>query len=125
MSQLVGKLYGTAFQVLDRQTGALQEITEPQTSITSAFFTISADDAEDGKEDEETKKASKPVASASTLDNRNLVDDNTAQKMTLEEIETLKAQNAGGAEIINALIENSESFKQRTNFSKQKYLLKK
>ena len=50
-------------------------------------------------------------------DNRDIVDNNTNQKLTHEEITVLKQQKVDGKEIIEALISNSNSFKQRTKFS--------
>lgn len=45
--------------------------------------------------------------------------------MTGEKIEQLKEDGAGGQDIINKLIENSETYKMKTQFSKDKWLKKK
>jgi len=58
-------------------------------------------------------------------DNRLMVDNNTAQKITAAEIDQMKRENVDGQQIINALIQNSESFQARTAFSQAKYLKKK
>ena len=58
-------------------------------------------------------------------DNRNMVDTNTAQRMTADDIDFLKKEGVAGKTIIDALVNNSESFKDRTAFSKVKYLRKK
>ena len=47
LTQVVGKPFGTCFEVVDRLTGALEEITHPQSLLTRAFFTGGPDD-EDG-----------------------------------------------------------------------------
>ena len=78
----------------------------------------------DAPEDE--KAAATDVAMVEEVkDNRNVVDDNTAQKMKTADVEFLKEQNIGGKEIIDALIKNSNSFQDRTVFSQAKYLRKK
>lgn len=58
-------------------------------------------------------------------DNRTIVDNNTAQSLTGEDIEAMKSQGATGDEIINALISNSSTFEKKTLFSQEKYKLKK
>jgi tRNA (adenine-N(1)-)-methyltransferase non-catalytic subunit len=58
-------------------------------------------------------------------DNRDIVDNNCAQRLTHEEIEALKAQGVKGGELIKTIIENSESWNKRTKFSQEKYLRKK
>ena len=50
VGQVIGKPFETVFSVLDRQSGALSEIQEPQTDITHEFFT-GLDDFE-GAEDQ-------------------------------------------------------------------------
>jgi len=58
-------------------------------------------------------------------DNRHYTDTNSAQKLSNEEISGLKKQGATGKDIIQALVENSETWETKTDFSKQKYLKKK
>ncbi|KAG2484255.1 hypothetical protein HYH03_016900 [Edaphochlamys debaryana] len=59
-------------------------------------------------------------------DNSNLFDRNTAnQKLTQEEIQELKASGKGGSEIIEALISNSATFQNKTEFSQDKYKRRK
>ena len=45
--------------------------------------------------------------------------------MTHEEIEALKKQGLKGGDLINKLIENSDTFNKRTKYSQEKYLKKK
>ena len=68
--QVLGKPFGTVFRVVDRQSGDLEVVEDPQTYLTSAFFT----GIDDSESDEEAK------------DNRDIIDDNTNQKLTHEEI---------------------------------------
>eukprot|EP00741_Cyanophora_paradoxa_P007328 tig00001107_g7088.t1 len=58
------------------------------------------------------------------LDNSTLVDDNSAQKLTQEEINKMKGE-VDGAEIIKALVSNSATFQGKTEFSREKYIKKK
>lgn len=58
-------------------------------------------------------------------DNRNLVDDNNSQKLTREDIETFKADGTSGETIVRTLVENSATFKDKTEYAQRKYLLKK
>lgn len=87
----------------------------------SAFATVDAeeplDDAEEGKEGGAGEIADK--------DNRDIVDNNTAQKLTQVEIEALKKSGMTGGELIKHIVENSESWNKRTKFSQEKYLKKK
>ncbi|OWM74988.1 hypothetical protein CDL15_Pgr021339 [Punica granatum] len=58
-------------------------------------------------------------------DNRGIVDNNTAQSLTGEDIEALRREGATGEKIIEALIANSATFEKKTAFSQEKYRLKK
>ncbi|CAE8644903.1 unnamed protein product [Polarella glacialis] len=57
-------------------------------------------------------------------DNRNLAQDNTAQKMTPEEVKALKGK-LGGQEVVDALASSSTTFASKTKFAQEKYLKKK
>jgi len=57
-------------------------------------------------------------------DNRNLAQDNTAQKMTPEEVKALKGK-MGGQEVVDALASSSTTFASKTKFAQEKYLKKK
>lgn len=58
-------------------------------------------------------------------DNRSIFDDGKSQKLTKDDIEDLKAKGISGEEIIENLIENSSTFKEKSTFSQEKYLKKK
>ncbi|KAJ8538274.1 hypothetical protein K7X08_014814 [Anisodus acutangulus] len=58
-------------------------------------------------------------------DNRALVDNNTAQSLTSEDIDEMRKQGAKGDEIVEALIANSATFEKKTLFSQEKYRVKK
>uniref|UniRef100_H3B9Z7 tRNA (adenine(58)-N(1))-methyltransferase non-catalytic subunit TRM6 n=1 Tax=Latimeria chalumnae TaxID=7897 RepID=H3B9Z7_LATCH len=74
----------------------------------------------------------KPVSSESTneateagIDNRNIIDDGKSQKLTRDDIEALKEQGKKGQEIVQHLIENSTTFRDKTEFAQEKYIKKK
>lgn len=58
-------------------------------------------------------------------DNRNIVDDGKSQKLTRDDIEALKEQGLKGQEIIQQLIENSSTFRDKTEYAQDKYIKKK
>jgi tRNA (adenine58-N1)-methyltransferase non-catalytic subunit len=58
-------------------------------------------------------------------DNRNYVDSNSAQRLNSTDIAGLRESGVSGKEIIQKLVENSETWEAKTEFSKQKYLKKK
>ncbi|XP_069464373.1 tRNA (adenine(58)-N(1))-methyltransferase non-catalytic subunit TRM6 [Ambystoma mexicanum] len=58
-------------------------------------------------------------------DNRNIVDDGKSQKLTRDDIEALKEKGIKGEEIVQQLIENSATFRDKTGFAQEKYIKKK
>ncbi|XP_048550764.1 tRNA (adenine(58)-N(1))-methyltransferase non-catalytic subunit TRM6-like [Triticum urartu] len=69
--------------------------------------------------------AAEGQAQEETRDNRSLVDNNTAQTLSSEDIEAMKREGASGDAIVEALIANSSTFGNKTVFSQEKYKLKK
>ena len=65
------------------------------------------------------------MAAAGYSDNRNLVDNNTAQGITYSAVTEMREQGIHGSEIVAALIENSATFDAKTEFSKAKYIKRK
>ncbi|KAJ1520664.1 hypothetical protein ONE63_003768 [Megalurothrips usitatus] len=68
---------------------------------------------------------SNPGALSSGTDNRNIVDDGSSQKLSMEEIVNLRDEGLSSKEIVGTLIENSKTFHNKTEYSQQKYLKKK
>ncbi|XP_058091435.1 uncharacterized protein LOC131237593 isoform X6 [Magnolia sinica] len=60
-----------------------------------------------------------------TKDNRQLLDNNTAQSLSGEDIDAMRREGASGDQIVEALIANSSTFENKTLFSQEKYRLKK
>ncbi|KAG7460717.1 hypothetical protein MATL_G00201770 [Megalops atlanticus] len=98
LDNAVGELYGTTFEVASG--GTLQPL-KPKHNECSA----------------EVKEAG--------TDNRNIVDDGRSQKLTRDDIETLKGQGLKGQEIVQQLVENSTTFRDKTEFAQEKYIKKK
>ncbi|KAH9607054.1 hypothetical protein KSS87_013829 [Heliosperma pusillum] len=72
-----------------------------------------------------TVQEDEKAASEELRDNRALVDNNTAQSLTGEDIDELRKQGATGDQIVEALIANSATFENKTSFSQEKYRLRK
>ncbi|CAG01490.1 unnamed protein product, partial [Tetraodon nigroviridis] len=80
---------------------------------------------------------SSTAAKEAGTDNRNIVDDGKSQKLTRDDIEMLKEQGLKGQmvrqniydydlqEIIQQLIDNSSTFKDKTEYAQDKYIKKK
>ncbi|XP_033873540.2 tRNA (adenine(58)-N(1))-methyltransferase non-catalytic subunit TRM6 [Acipenser ruthenus] len=98
LDSVIGQLYGTSFEV-------------------AAGGTLQAPKPNPEKNPKETKEAG--------MDNRNIVDDGRSQKLTRDDIETLKEQGLKGQEIVQQLIENSSTFRDKTEFAQEKYIKKK
>lgn len=58
-------------------------------------------------------------------DNRNFVDDGQSQRLTADEIDTLRGSGKTSTEIVAEIVGNSQSFANKTEFSQEKYLRKK
>ena len=73
----------------------------------------------------EERSAGLSPDAAGSADNRDIVDTNTSQKFSHEEIEAMKAQGVAGSEIIKALVQHSETWGSKTQFSQHKWLARK
>lgn len=62
---------------------------------------------------------------ASGTNNSRLVDDNTAQQLKHEEIEQMKLDGRGGRAIVDAVVKNSATYADKTEYAKEKYVRKK
>ncbi|XP_077443277.1 tRNA (adenine(58)-N(1))-methyltransferase non-catalytic subunit TRM6 [Stigmatopora argus] len=99
LDNAIGHHYSTAFEILP---GGKLQPAKPK-EVQSA--------------DSDTKEAG--------TDNRNIVDDGKSQKLTRDDIETLKEQGLKGQEIIQQLIDNSSTFRDKTEYAQDKYIKKK
>ncbi|XP_039719700.1 tRNA (adenine(58)-N(1))-methyltransferase non-catalytic subunit TRM6 [Pteropus medius] len=73
------------------------------------------------------KKKEEPTSETKEAgtDNRNIVDDGKSQKLTQDDIKALKDKGIKGEEIVQQLIENSTTFRDKTEFAQDKYIKKK
>lgn len=101
LDNAVGQLYGTMFEIV--AGGSLKVKT-----VKRAGSSLSNDDSKEAGQD-----------------NRHIVDDGMSQKLTRDDIETLKEQGLKGQEIVQQLIDNSTTFKDKTEFAQEKYIKKK
>ncbi|XP_069702359.1 tRNA (adenine(58)-N(1))-methyltransferase non-catalytic subunit TRM6 isoform X1 [Periplaneta americana] len=62
---------------------------------------------------------------SSGSDNRNIFDDGRSQLLSTEEIVGLRSSGLSGQAIVGHLIENSKTFRDKTEYSQEKYLKKK
>merc|ERR1712004_22032 len=58
-------------------------------------------------------------------DNRNLIDTSENQKLVHEDIEQMKKDGVKGKDIIDQLVENSATFKVKTEYAQEKYIRRK
>ncbi|OIW12017.1 hypothetical protein TanjilG_16128 [Lupinus angustifolius] len=77
------------------------------------------------QDDDKTEELKEGQVNDEPRDNRALIDNNTAQSLTGDDIEAMRREGARGNEIIEALIANSATFETKTSFSQEKYRLKK
>lgn len=66
-----------------------------------------------------------PDTISSGTDNRNIVDDNSSQKMKKQDIIELREQGVSSKDILDTILTNSKSFGQKTEYAQEKYLKKK
>ena len=58
-------------------------------------------------------------------DNRDITDDDSSQALTIKDIEQLKDDAVDSNDIVEKLISNSKTFNSKTEFSQEKYMIKK
>ncbi|QCD98800.1 hypothetical protein DEO72_LG7g77 [Vigna unguiculata] len=126
LQPLIGRAFGTVFQVDTAPGGPC--LSPAQVHVTNA------EEIGDGQGNDEWRdkvnvnsadEVRDGAVNVESRDNRALVDNNTAQSLTGEDIEAMRRQGARGNEIIEALIANSATFEKKTAFSQEKYRLKK
>lgn len=72
-----------------------------------------------------TQSAAAGETNEVTQDNRDIVDNSETQKLDKKTIMGFRDEGMEGEKIVEKLIENSATFKGRTEFSQAKYLKKK
>lgn len=107
LQPLIGCGFGSLFQVDSNKDGTFLSPILPTTEVNDCQDEMGCKIRDESK------------------DNRTLVDNNTAQSLTGDEIDAMRREGATGNEIVEALIANSATFEKKTSFSQEKYRLKK
>ncbi|KAL6885483.1 hypothetical protein ACP4OV_010262 [Aristida adscensionis] len=107
LQPLVGRPFGTLFRV------AADGLVPCAAATDAPPRDNSTQDGANGQVQDETR------------DNRSLIDNNTAQNLSSDDIEAMKRDGVSGDEIVEALIANSSTYGKKTVFSQEKYKLKK
>lgn len=106
-TDMINKPFGTAFKVLNKKQ---LEVIDPI-------------QVEEHRQEYEKLKADE--MQEETRDNRDIVDTTETQKLDKKTIMGFREEGMAGEKIVEKLIENSATFKDRTEFSQAKYLKKK
>ncbi|WOL09656.1 hypothetical protein Cni_G18409 [Canna indica] len=110
LAPLLGCAFGSLFRVESGPDGPYLARSSPCASVTSGN---SMQESEKGDTMEDIR------------DNRLLIDNNTAQNLSSDDIEAMRREGATGDEIVEALIANSSTFEKKTVYSQEKYKRKK
>ncbi|CAB9509006.1 N(1)-methyltransferase non-catalytic subunit TRM6 [Seminavis robusta] len=135
--QLVGLKYGKVLELGQSGLVPLPDGEEvipsnpyiAENAVATVAATAATDDSKGGAdvavaEDNEMEDTTFPPIQQDN-DNRHLLMGDKSQAMDQDDLRQLREEGAHGSEIVEALIENSSSFKNKTEFSKAKYILRK
>lgn len=131
---LVGQPYGGTFKYVAAEGGHFIPATQEEVAKEKCIDDLLIKLRNDGDEPSTETETSEDQLTGETRDNRNLLDDQTAQPLTPKDIAALKTlllqnggdKNAEGASlVIKELVNNSKTFAGKTVFSQAKYLAKK
>jgi len=105
LNGILGHNFGTTFQMVsDHRNNKCFNLVVPQEVISLEDLFMNGEGGED---------------------NRDLRDDEGSQKLSKQEIVNMREEGVSGHEIVEKLIENSDTFQQKTKFSQAKFLKKK
>ncbi|EYE90736.1 tRNA 1-methyladenosine methyltransferase subunit GCD10 [Aspergillus ruber CBS 135680] len=124
-NQIIGRPFYLTFEIFDNPTeengNRLRIITAAELHAESLITEGSGEADGEGDEPDVSGDAETPMRT-----NREIVDDTSTQKMTLQEIEELKnGSSDAGRDIIAKLLESHSALDQKTAFSLAKYTLRK
>ncbi|XP_058809656.1 tRNA (adenine(58)-N(1))-methyltransferase non-catalytic subunit TRM6 [Phymastichus coffea] len=108
MTEIIGKPFWTTYKV----------ISSNEKRDKRSKMTLIVAEKKDSLEDLKDKIAS-------GYDNRSINDDGKSQKLSKDDILSLKDAGKSGREIVSSLIENNASFTEKTEYSQEKYIRKK
>jgi len=105
MNGIVGKPFGTTFKMVsDHQNNKCFQLEVADEVLNFEALFMNGESGED---------------------NRDLLDNESSQKLSKQEIVKMREDGVDGKEIVEKLIENSETFQNKTKFSQAKFLKKK
>ncbi|XP_073031530.1 uncharacterized protein [Primulina eburnea] len=107
LQPLIGCTFGSSFQV---------EVGDDGPFLSRIFPSSEGDNLQENIVSQITEEI---------RDNRAIIDNNTAQSLSGEDIEEMQRKGATGDDIVEALIANSATFEKKTAFSQEKYRIKK
>lgn len=113
LDALVGHPFGSVFEVQSGAKGG----SFVRVSPSGADLRDGLGEKDDGEE--------APGDEVKGKDNRSLIDNNTAQTLSAEDISKMRTEGVSGRAIMEALVANSATFHTKTAFSQEKYLRKK
>ncbi|CAG8286586.1 unnamed protein product [Penicillium salamii] len=120
-NQILGRPLYLTFEILDSR-----DETGHQLRVLSATELHAETLLADGEGDVEPEDLDAGENGAPMRTNREIIDMNSTQKLTLEEIEELKKESGGaGRDIVAKLLESHSALDQKTAFSLAKYTLRK
>ncbi|KAJ6155893.1 hypothetical protein N7470_006459 [Penicillium chermesinum] len=115
-NQVLGRPFHLTFELLDAPEPDGYRLRVVSATELHAETLIEEAEGEEGEADD----------ALPTRTNQNIVDDGSAQKLTVQEIEELKKEAGGaGKEIIARILESHSGIDQKTAFSLAKYTLRK
>ncbi|GBG87373.1 hypothetical protein CBR_g45432 [Chara braunii] len=128
LGPLVGAPFGSVFEIHSGPSGrpTLQRVRQEdlRRSDCGGGWQSTAEGA--GAEiGENGQQEGSCVRDVSMKDNRSLVDNNTAQGLSSQDIDRMKQEGVSGRDIVDALVASSKSFQSKTEFSQEKYRRKK
>jgi tRNA (adenine-N(1)-)-methyltransferase non-catalytic subunit len=129
-ANLVGLPYGTVLELgvagfIPLPEGADVLPEHPAMKSSGGGGEAAAAESEQQLEDEEATAEDNTFPTIDQKnDNRDLVDNNMSQTLDMDAIQKLRKEKHG-SEVVDALIENSTTFHQKTEFSKAKYIARK
>ncbi|OAX81361.1 hypothetical protein ACJ72_04301 [Emergomyces africanus] len=126
-NQIIGRPYHLTFEILDQSNGEDNHALRIVPAAELHAELLVADGVIPGEEEDgERYRDLDDIDAGAMQTNRNTMDDNSSQLMTMEEIESLKKGTTGaGREIISKLLESHSGLDQKTGFSLAKYALRK
>ena len=129
MSAILGQKWGSVFEVVNGKLklSSFEEEKKQISKLKELATGSTTEDAEPAQEDEQQAEDDDNNNDENENENDASITNKTdgVQKISSAKIADMKKQGVGGGTIIQALMTNSATFADKTNFSKEKYINKK